>query len=220
MILLLVAATLLLTLDPLQIVGNLIRELPMGQAFRVLSRFFPFFLFFLLMFFCSGLGAIFRLRSKSKWILIPLVLGATAVELYPYHMKPSAVRQLPITRQQRAQLDPEKFVLLITHGPYLSVHDTYQVAMNMPFVYVSYLARESDILSEYRRINFPIVYGGRPPDSQASLLNELRKLNVEYVLFENRDDLARFPVPGRLRTQWNKEALFDLEEAGILLNPE
>jgi hypothetical protein len=208
----LVVVTLILTFDPSQGASTVLRRLPLGGGFRVFARFFPFFLFFLLMFAALGLDALLRRWTfRGRHGVIALLLLAAAVELYPYRMQPSPVKQLPMGPEQRARLERGRFVLVLPHEMHLNVHDTYQIALDLPCVHLSYLARERDPVQAYRMTHFPMVYGAAPVTSVAALYEELRALNIGYILIEDKRDRSGLPFRGEAVAEWDREVLLRLE---------
>jgi hypothetical protein len=220
-LLLLALLALVLTFDVGRGPSTLIRALPMGGGQRVFARFFPFFLFFLAIFAAVGLDALWnapptaearaaagprRLRGAAVFLCL-----VAAVELVPYRMQPSPVKQLPMTEQQRAQLDRGRFVLVIPHGPYLQLHDTYQIALDLPCVNLSYVAREPPAVFVDRMTRFPMTYGRAPVTSLAALDAEFAALNVGYLLVEDKRDAARLPIRASVVAEWEREILLQLE---------
>ena len=118
------------------------------------------------------------------------------------------VSDLDVDRRQA--LDHDRFVLLVPDGPYLNLHDTYQLALEMPFVHLSHLSRESRRTSQFRKLNFPHIYGGARHGPRAALRDELQQLNVGYILFENKAALETFPFRGQVEMEWEDETLLRL----------
>jgi hypothetical protein len=203
--------SLLLTLNPLQILSNIIKWLPGGHGFRVYSRFFPYFLFFLLILFNQGVSAIVEWSFKAKkWVLMAL-LSVIVFELYPCNLNPSKVKQIFLSPEVRSRIDPSDFVILSLRGPYVTLDDTYQVCLDLPFVYLSDLSRENPETIRFRKENFPIVYNGVAQNTPERLRAELSGLKVKYILFEDKKDLVRMPFPGTIIETWSNELLFKLD---------
>jgi hypothetical protein len=183
----------------------------MGEGFRVFSRFFPFVLFFLLVPVGLGLQNILsRWRLPTRVAVLTLLLALVAVEYYPWHMNVSQVKSFPTRADGAEQLDRDQFVLVLPDGPYRHVHDTYQIAMDMRFVYLSQLTRFDSKTVMGRARRFPMVYGGQPVDNDAEFWYQLDALGVGYVLLENKAQATRFPVPGSVVLETDDAVLMRL----------
>ncbi|UCG62555.1 MAG: hypothetical protein JSV52_04515 [Candidatus Zixiibacteriota bacterium] len=210
-ILILAGICLAAVLDPFHAVSGILRSLPMGTGFRVFSRFFPFFLFFFLILACHGLNHI--IQKWKLWARVSVALAFLAItitEYYPQGLNVSPVKNFSLNARQTNQLKRDRFVLVIPEGRYRNVHDTYQVTMNMRFVYLSYLARTDTRIAAKRRQRFPMVYAGKPIGNQEEFLRELKKLGVGYVLFENAAQAANFPLQGDVVHESNNELLMSI----------
>ena len=206
---------LVLSLDPFGLPSTVVRLLPLGEGFRVFGRFFPFFLFFFLICVAFALRALFALsRSPKKSILVGLLVILSLVELYPYRMQPSPVKKLDIPSQVSRLFDASRFVLVAPRGEYRNVHDTYQCALDMPCVYLSYLAREDDESRRLRQERFPIIYRGQRPTSLEEFRKEFEELDIGFVLFEDKTHSVSFPLAGDLIWESDTEALLRLHVGG------
>jgi hypothetical protein len=203
--------SLVLTLNLFEIPSTLLRALPMGSGFRVFGRFFPLFLFFFLVPVCFGFD---RIRAIPKPVIRVAVLVALAipavVEYYPAKLSPSPVRSFHIESRVRDTLDRQKFVLVIPEGPYRNVDDTYQTSVDMPFVNLSYLAREDTSRTNLRLTQFPIIYGHQQPTSLDQIKDELRRLGVGYLLFETKARSENFPLQGTVVAEDHDQVLVDI----------
>lgn len=185
-ILLMVAVTAVLTLNPGGAPLDLVRKLPLGNGFRVAARFLPFLYFFALVAAAFGLEHILAWQRRWTVAMAMAVLAALAcVELYPAQLSPSPVRAFTVPKQVRDEGESGAFTLIMPRGHYTNVLDTYQVSMNIPVVHLSYLAREDHTAAEARRARYPGLY---PPPKKLTkgVLAQMQQANVRYVLFEDR----------------------------------
>jgi hypothetical protein len=202
---------LVLTLDPVEFPSSVVRALPMGAGFRVFARFFPIFLFFVLIIAAYGLDRIIAIgNSLTRAIALVSLLIWVTVEYYPAGLNPSAVRTFRFTTRLRDTVNRNKFVLVIPNGYYQNVHDTYQVSLDMRFVYLSYLARENKTIAGLRATQFPIIYGGKRPNSLDEIKQEMRRLGVGYLLFESSSGYARWPLRGTVAAEDRGQLLVDI----------
>jgi hypothetical protein len=112
--------------------------------------------------------------------------------------------------------------MVIPDKRHYPIYDTYQIDLNRPFVNI---ATWEHIPKEAKRLRerwFPAVYNGDPrgfpepnlPDITApGFLDELRDLNVGYLLFLHKPDLERFRKHGRVLVETECEILFKLDAA-------
>ena len=188
---------LLLLFNPAGIVSSFLGELPVARGFRVYSRFFSFFLFFFSALVAVGfeqLGLI-----QNRWLRVSavlLVLVFFCIEYYPARLLPSPLPQIDGFHSSSIRLDPSKRVLVVPDGQYVQAKDIYQTKLDHPGVYVSYLAREPWGERAWREMEYPEVYremsrGGAVRSEE--WIRELRKLNVGYILFEDKKALSLFP---------------------------
>ena len=209
-ILVLAGVMLLFTLDPFHLVSGPLRMLPLGQGFRVFARFFPFMMFFLLIPVGYGLDFLLRKpRSPQRLVILALLLVVACVEYYPVRLSPSPVAKSCMSKLTASRIDRSKFVWLIPKRGYLNRDDTYQVVMDMRFVNLSYLARENDSLRIYRESHFPVVYMRRRADV-GELEDELRRLNVGYLLFERTPKQGDIPPKGEVIVNCEGMTLVDI----------
>jgi hypothetical protein len=163
---------------------------------------------------CHGLDFIFRqTRSLARAAVLSALLVLAIVEYLPAKLSPSPVKSFHIDSETRAHLDRDKYVLVIPAREYLNVHDTYQAALDMRCVHLSYVAREDQSVAASRRERFPIMYDGRRVVDPDDLRRELKELQVRYLLFEDRARVRGFPLTGRVVTEDNGQALVDISNS-------
>jgi len=195
---LLALTALLLCADPFNLPSLLLRLLPMAGGFQVFARFFPFFLFFLLIFAALGFQRLISWRLPLGHLAAGFLVVLAVMETYPVHLQPSAVKSLP--REVRHELAEDAFVMVVPQAELRNVHDTYQVALDRPCVHLSYLARGTIELLEHRISTYPAVYGGKRPRLDARFPDEAARLGIRYLLFEEPSQAAALPFP--TRTVW------------------
>jgi hypothetical protein len=196
-----------LTLDLGGVSSAVLRRLPFAEGFRVFARFFPFFLFFAGILVARGLR---RPRSVAAVTLTAALTLLAVAEIVPWRHHASPVRGSGWTAREFAGVDRTRGVLLMPNGPYLTVHDTYQVNLDMPCVLTSNVAHRSAADDGVRRERFPILYDPAIRGDAARFLEELRGLNVGYVLFETRAQYDAWPAPGEVRSLSGGEVLWTL----------
>ncbi len=204
-----IAFCLLAIIDPWHAMSSAMRLLPFGTGFRVLSRYQAFLLFFAAIAAGIGIQHFVRMPRPGWTKAIALVLAVVAfVEMYPYRLNPSPVKSFAVPESVNMIIDRSKRVLILPTGYYSNVHDTYQIALDEPAVYLSYLAREDQSARDLRRREYPIVYGAAASFDVREYERELDALNIGYVLFEDERDLKVFPIPTVLLWRQDGQALY------------
>jgi hypothetical protein len=189
--------------------GEIVRRIPMGEGFRVFSRFFPFLLFFAGIVFAAGIERVILARGAKLALLIPLA-ALWILEIYPWNLNTTRVLGMDFPEFDRGTVDLSRFVLVVTNGGYRPVHDTYQVSMDRPFVLVSSVSPRLGDREAIRMRDFPIVHGRVGPSSPDQLSAELEKLNVGYVLFEGKAAFERWPLKSETVFETGSEVLVRL----------
>jgi hypothetical protein len=185
----LIALFLVIGLDVFEVPSTILRALPAGGGFRFFSRFFPFALFFIAWAAAWGLEALSHARRGWVRGALAAIAGACVLE---YWMAPhlSPVRDLMLPTELHAAITKEHPLLLVAPG-LRQVHDTYQVALDVPMVAVDHLTREDSETVRARSEAFPKVYKIRGAVPDPTWLPELEKLGVRHILFERESDLDR-----------------------------
>jgi len=199
----------LLTLDAFHLPSGVLRSLPLGQGFRVFSRFYPFFLFFL-----AGLAGL-ALERLWRWPRRPvaalgavLLAAAFVAEYRPARLDPSPVRRLALSATLQRELDRSRFLLVVPRRDYRNVHDTWAVTLDMRSVHLSFVGREIAAERNLRESLFPRVYLEPPRPQDPVFLSELRQLDVGYLLFES--DRSQRPAWGREIAREGETSLWSL----------
>lgn len=192
-------AGLVLSLDVLRLPSTVLRLLPLAQGFRVLGRFFPFVLFFLLVLAAQGLEWLWLRRCDWRAKAGMLGLAAAAlVECAPCRLTPRPVPWFHVPQHVRDGMDRRAFVWLRTDTARRLDVDTYQVALDMPFAYLPHLGRGPMAGSEPVLSRYPIIYGRQTVFTPEQFMAEARALDVRYALFTSARGYKRFPVPHRV----------------------
>ena len=242
----LAGVTLCLVVDPFQVPSTVIRAIPMGKGMRLFKRFIPFLFFYLLIFSCLGLDFLIRRwrprkpdwvvgcrfdaagsmagvagRMRKGAVIAAVLLVFAALECYPFTMSLWPVKRFPIDAAARARLDDGRFCLVVPRQGFSQYHDAYQVALDMPCTHMYILNKMDRAANEDRMARFPSVFKDhrtpyRPSFEDADFLDQLETLRVGYILFENKDDLDRFPWPGTVVFETDREILIELEPPDTL----
>lgn len=224
------------TLNLLHVPSTIIRALPLGEGFRVFTRFYPFMLFFLLPFAALGLDILLRktqptdalgpgrsLAETRVWMsrrsaLAGLLILTAAVELYPAQLGVSVVPRVELSDDVRGKLAPTACCLVVPYKTYTPMHDTYQVSLDMPCVNLARWDKQSMGAKTTREQDYPLLYKDalkvypEKPDIRADgFLEQARALRVKYILFEDKLDLQGFPWPGTVMWESSRELLLELE---------
>jgi len=229
----LLAVTLSFPVDLFGLPHMIVRALPLGTGFRNMGRFFPFFLFFLGIPAAFGVeflldrrneAAVARtgplLRIKWKWTVLAVLLVFGALEYYPYLLKVTPVRTLPLDRQTREALDRNSFLLVVPGGWNQTAYDSYQMGLDMPSVYIRTWDHMSYKAARERAERFPAVYDGyrhqmsdpyEPNVKAPDFFQELRTLHVKYVLLVDGASSKPFEGKGRVLVKTNHELLMELK---------
>ena len=199
----------LLTVDAFHLPSGVLRSLPLGQGFRVFSRFYPFFLFFAAGLAGLALERLWRSRRRPVGALGAVLLAAAFVAEYrPARLEPSPVRRLPLSATLQDEIDRSRFLLVIPRRDYRNVHDTWPVTLDMRSVHLSFVGRELAAERDLRESLFPSVYLEPPRPQDPVFLSELRRLDVGYVLFES--DGSPRPAWGREIAREGETSLWSL----------
>jgi hypothetical protein len=215
----LLVALLLLAFDPLGILSGAFRSLPLGAAVRVFARFYPFALFPLVVLAARGAAGVFRERRAGplRWVVIAAVALAV-VETVPARVHREQAVFLDLPAGVRDSLDRSRRVMVLPSSTrsYPRKREAYQVELDMKFVQMGHLTRESPEAKRERSRAFPIVFGDPPPPAATpdDLRRELARLNVGYVILDQPDLLARFPFPARVLHRGSGAVLLALDEDG------
>jgi hypothetical protein len=209
---LILVALAVVTLDPGGVASRLIRELPTAEAFRVFGRFFPVVLLFGSVPVAAGLRTL-AAGARGRIVLVPLATLWIA-EAYPALLHPSPVKGTGAPAAAVAALDRDGFVLLFPSGPYLTRHDTWQVALDAPCVLTSQVAHRGSGAEAERRRRFPILYDPSVRGSGEAWRAELQALNVKWLLFEDRRTAEAMGVPGGAAVWPGGEVLVRLPDPG------
>jgi hypothetical protein len=198
-------AALGLSLDPLGLASSALRALPLGGGFRVLGRFFPFLLFFLAP--LAGLGLQGLRQALPTPAFARLAAAGLALlallESFPARMRPSRVASMTLPRQVAAAVDRDAFVFVVPRREYRTVHDTWQVALDMRAVRLSFVGREPALPRNLRQRLFPILHANeRIGLDDPETRDELRRARVGYLLFED----PRTPRPSYGSEVWRSGA--------------
>ncbi len=209
--LILAIVCLVLTTDLDRYPNKLLRLLPLGSGFRVFSRFLPFLMFFLGIIACRGIDTVRGLPGKtSRWVVVTLLCVIGLLEYYPARLNAAAVKSFPLTADVRGQLDRSKFVLVVTKDEYANIDDTYQVALDMPFVHLSVLSREDSATIAKREQEYPHIYGSAEITDLREAVSELQQLNIRYLIVEGAYDTTRLPQNCRIIARQNGALLADI----------
>lgn len=199
----------LLTLDAFHLPSRVLRALPLGEGFRVFSRFYPFFLFFLAGLAALSLDRSWRRPRRPLAVLGAAVLAAVFVAEYrPARLDPSPVRRLALSARLQGELDRSRFLLVVPRRDYRNVHDTWPVTLDMRSVRLSFVGREVAAERRLREAFFPCVYVETPRPEDPACLSELRRLGVGYLLFES--DRSPRPAAGREIARVGETSLWSL----------
>jgi hypothetical protein len=199
----------LLTVDAFHLPTDVLRSLPLGQGFRVFSRFYPFVLFFAAGLAGLALESLWRWRRRPIGALGAVLLAAIFVAEYlPARLAPSPVRRLALSETLQSEIDRSRFLLVIPRRDYRNVHDTWAVTLDMRSVHLSFVGREIAAERELRESLFPRVYLEPPALQDPAFLSELRRLDVGYVLFES--DGSPRPARGREIAREGETSLWSL----------
>ncbi|MBI5836945.1 MAG: hypothetical protein HZB25_06860 [Candidatus Eisenbacteria bacterium] len=189
--------------------------LPRGRAFRVMPRFFPMVMFFVMIFAAFGVDALRSLRRPAwKWGMATALLALAAVEYFPLRLEAGAVRAFALTPAQHRAMEDGRSVLVYPRGGYGPRDDTYQVALDRPTVFAWYLALGGR--GPYKHLvrraprtyyNWADPWNG-PWDPLLRL--ELARLNVGYVLLGDRELLKLLPPAVRVLARTDSSVLVRL----------
>jgi len=188
--------SMLLTLDALELPSRVLRALPLGSGIRVLSRFYPFFLFFAAALAGFALERLWRAR-RARVLLAALMLAGVAgfvAEYAPVRLSPSLVRRMPLPAG--VELDRSRFLLVVPRRDYRNVQDTWAVTLDMRTVKLSFVGREVPEERWFREGAYPKVYTDWVDLSDPETISQLRGLGVGYVLLEH---------DARARPAWGRE---------------
>jgi hypothetical protein len=177
----------LLTIDCLGIPSSILRMLPLGQGFRVMARFFPFFLFWLLLLAGFGLDRLFQIadgRARRRRLFLIGLLAA--IEFFPFWLRPSPVKQLAIPPQTLARISDSAVTAIIPKRYYFNHLDAYQISLQKPVLKLSYLARPSKS-SLVRMQQFPALYQTRFLPQNPEAMRQFISLGGKYLLFEDKE---------------------------------
>ncbi|MFA6242873.1 MAG: hypothetical protein WC655_18180, partial [Candidatus Hydrogenedentales bacterium] len=222
-----------LVIDPFHIPSSILRALPTGKGFRFFERFIPFALYFLLILSAVGLEFLYKewvpkkpawllgaIRFPKKAVVIGGILVFAASELYPVLLNITPIMKLPITPEVRAELNPERYCLVVPDGDYRQVLQTYQVELDIPCVNIAYWDRMDKNALQRRAQEYPGVYAGAPaphpqptaPNVEApSFPDEARALKIGYLLFENKNAAGTWRARGRTLLETDRELLLSIE---------
>ncbi len=199
----------LLTLDAFHVPSGVLRSFPLGEGFRVFSRFYPFFLFFLASLAGLALERLWRWPRRPVAALASVLLAAAFVAEYrPARLDPSPVRSLAPSATLEAGLDRSRFLLVVPRRDYRNVHDTWAVTLDMRSVRLSFVGREIAGERDLRASLFPRVYREPPRPQDPAFLLELHDLDVGYLLFES--DTSPRPARGREIAREGETSLWSL----------
>ncbi|MDQ1258027.1 MAG: hypothetical protein QG656_2636, partial [Candidatus Hydrogenedentes bacterium] len=218
----------IISCDPGHLASGLVRKLPLGEGFRVFTRFHPFFLFFLVTFGALGMARIGRAPAlpEGGYVSFPTVrhvaifglIIAGLVEFYPAGMNLRPIKQLPITPELHETLSNGQFCLVVPEKYFVQLHNTYQVALDMPCVQMTFWDKMNQESRAFRTHRFPCVYPktrdypGKPLIEDPRIRQELRDLNVGFVLFENKYDAQRAAFRGTPLLETDRELLIQVNE--------
>src|SRR5437773_9617826 len=199
----------LLTVDAFHLPSGVLRSLPLGQGFRVFSRFYPFFLFFAAGLAGLPLERLWRSRRRPVGALGAVLLAAAFVAEYrPARLEPSPVRRLPLSPTLQDEIDRSRFLLVIPRRDYRNVQDTWPVTLDLRSVHLSFVGRELAAERDLRESLFPSVYLEPPRPQYPVFLSQLRRLDVGYLLFES--DGSPPPAWGREIAREGETSLWSL----------
>lgn len=218
-------AMLVIAADPGHLASDWIRRLPLGQGFRIFTRFTPFALFFLGIFAATGADwlwrrwALTRRLDTAGWrgAVIAGLATLLLIEIYPagLHLRPLRILDVPETVQQ--ELRSGGYTLVVPEGPsYIQPHNVYQVALDAPCVLLTYWDKMNKDAKHLRETTFPHVYPPainyprRPLVDAPEILQELDALDVRYVLFADKRHLEDSVVRGDVMVETSREILIRL----------
>lgn len=203
-LILLSVITLLIVIDVFGVPSMILRSLPAGEGFRFMNRFIPYFFFFAIPFAAAGIDRVRSFiasqqepRRRNMLYAFALLFAVfSAAELYPYLMRTTPVRTLELDAQAEAQLDRERYLLIVPSERYRTALDSYQVTLDMPSVNIAGWVHMDQEARRKRNEDYPAVYGGIRDDypyvnipdvEHPDFADELAELNIGNILLVDRD---------------------------------
>ena len=190
--------SLAIALDAGGLPSGLFNLIPRGNGFRVMSRFFPVALFFLVALAAIGLEGLMRWKNAgAKWAALAALAAVAAAEYYPARLQPSPVRSFAMSDAVRHKIQDGWGVMVLPEGEFQDVDNTYQCSLDMPAPYSTYLTMGGRRLYKHLRFYYPAVYDlwweDRPRVWDEEMGKELATLHIGYILAGNRTRLAQLP---------------------------
>jgi hypothetical protein len=159
------------------------------------ESFLPVTLFALLFFAALGAGFLWSSGNRwARWAVAPLAL-LVVWESRPGPVHVSAVRRLETVIEGRRP-NPQWRVLVVPNDVYRDVDDTWQIAVDGPFVHSAFLQERLSV-GEALAARFPRVYRDRSQVWDEAWGHELAALDVGYLILPDSSWLERLPPPIR-----------------------
>jgi len=225
-VLLMVAATFVIAADPLHLVSDLVRRLPLGQGFRIFTRFTPFIVFFLGILAARGGDWLWKMwahptrrtalpqRDWGRSAAVAVIGLLLLVELFPVGSTLRPLRLPAVPKAIQQQLRSGGYCLVVPEGPvFIQPYDIYQVALDAPCAILSFWDKMDKGAKREREAQYPNVYPAantyplRPHVEDPNILPELAALDIRYVLFADKRQLPDSVIRGNVLLETDREIL-------------